>query len=54
MNTLDNPNAYDTSAEDQFGRSVAISGNYAIVGAYREDDAGGLASGKAYVYQGSA
>ena len=54
VNTLDNPNAYDTSAEDQFGRSVAISGNYAIVGAYREDDAGGLASGKAYVYQGSA
>ena len=54
VSTLDNPNAYGTSAEDQFGRSVAISGNYAIVGAYREDDAGGSASGKAYIFQGSA
>jgi len=47
---LDNPNAYDTSAGDYFGNSVAISGDYAIVGAYLEDDAGGTGSGKAYIY----
>ena len=49
--TLDNPNAYSASADDRFGWSVAISGNYAIVGAYSEDDAGGSESGKAYMYQ---
>ena len=48
--TLDNPNAYDTSAGDLFGYSVAISGNYAIVGAIGEGDAGGTESGKAYIY----
>jgi hypothetical protein len=48
--TLNNPNAYGTSASDFFGRSVAISNNYAIVGAYGEDDANGTTSGKAYIY----
>ena len=48
--TLDNPNAYSTSLSDRFGWSVAIDGNYAIVGANQEDDAGGLASGKAYIF----
>ena len=48
--TLDNPNAYSTSADDTFGYTVAISNNYAIVGAYLEDDAGGTGSGKAYIY----
>jgi hypothetical protein len=51
VHTLDNPNAYNTSAGDQFGNSVAISGNYAIVSAYLEDDAGGTNSGKAYIYK---
>ena len=51
LHTLHNPNAYDTSAGDIFGFSVAISGNYAVVGAYGEDDAGGTQSGKVYVYQ---
>ena len=51
LHTLHNPNAYGTSVEDNFGISVAISGTNVIVGAYREDDAGGLTSGKAYVYQ---
>ena len=50
LHTLDNPNAFSTSAGDQFGISVAISGNYAIVGAYFEDDAGGNVSGKAYIF----
>ena len=50
LQTIDNPNAYGTSADDNFAKSVAISGNYAIVGAYDEDDAGGNQSGKVYVY----
>jgi len=49
--TLNNPNAYSTSADDNFGESVAISGNYAIVGVYTEDDTGGASSGKAYMYR---
>jgi len=50
VHTLDNPNAYDTSDGDWFGRPVSISGNYAIVGAYQEDDSGGTGSGKAYIF----
>lgn len=48
--TLNNPNAYNTSTNDYFGYSVDISGNYAIVGAYQEDEAGGNSSGKAYIF----
>ena len=51
VHTLDDPNAYGTSADDNFGFSVAIDGNYAIVGAWKEDDAGGLDSGKAYIFK---
>ena len=51
IQTLHNPNAYGTSANDHFGFSVSISGTNVIVGAYREGDAGGTDSGKAYVYQ---
>jgi outer membrane protein assembly factor BamB len=50
VHTLNNPNAYGTSASDRFGESVSISGNYAIVGAYLEDDSGGTGSGKAYIF----
>ena len=50
VHTLDNPNAYGTSTDDNFGYSVAISGNYCIVGAHNEDDAGGTGSGKAYIF----
>ena len=50
LHTLDNPNAYSTSKNDYFGYSVTISGNYAIVGAYQEGDAGGTSSGKAYIF----
>jgi len=50
LHTLNNPNAYGTSYTDQFGWSVAISGNYAVVGAPFEDDAGGIQSGKAYIF----
>jgi hypothetical protein len=51
IKTLDNPNAYNTSDNDFFGAAVAISGEYAVVGAYTEDDAGGTSSGKAYIFQ---
>jgi hypothetical protein len=48
--TISNPNAYTASAGDQFGVSVAIHGDYAIVGAPYEDDANGSDSGKAYIF----
>ena len=48
LHTLRNPNAYDTSAGDYFGQSVAISGNRVVVGAHGEDDASGTDSGKVY------
>jgi hypothetical protein len=41
--------AGDASAYDYFGSSVSISGDYAIVGAYGDDD-GGIDSGAAYIY----
>jgi len=50
IHTLDNPNAFDTSANDRFGFAVAISGNNCIVSADSEDDAGGTTSGKAYIF----
>ena len=51
LHTLHNPNAYGTSANDNFGTSVSISGTNVIVGAWAENDAGGTYSGKAYFYQ---
>jgi hypothetical protein len=50
VHTLDNPTAYSTSIVDYFGISVDIDGNYAVVGAYLEDEAAGQASGKAYIF----
>jgi hypothetical protein len=41
--------ADDAAAGDQFGYSVSISGDYAIVGAYRED-AGGSNAGAVYIF----
>ena len=40
----------DSKAEDEFGHSVSISGDYAIIGAYGDDDAGNE-SGAAYVFK---
>ncbi len=48
--TISNPSAYSSSAGDQFGVSVAIDGDFAIVGAPFEDDANGTDSGKAYIF----
>jgi hypothetical protein len=41
--------AADAAAGDRFGRSVALSGDTAIVGAYGDDDAGSR-SGSAYIF----
>ncbi len=42
--------ASDGASYDFFGRSVSISGDVAIVGAFRDDDMG-LDSGSAYIYR---
>jgi len=42
--------AGDSAAEDNFGSAVSISGDYAIVGAPHDDDAG-ASSGSAYVFK---
>ena len=43
----------DAASEDYFGYSVAISGNYAIVGAFGNDD-NGSNSGSAYIFDVSS
>ena len=40
----------DAAVQDFFGRSVAIDGEYVVVGAYQDDDMGS-ASGSAYVFK---
>ena len=42
--------AFDAAAGDEFGFSVSISGDYAIVGAWCDDD-GGTDSGSAYIFE---
>ncbi|KAA3606902.1 MAG: T9SS C-terminal target domain-containing protein [Calditrichaeota bacterium] len=44
--------ANDDAASDFFGYSVSIDGDYAIVGAYQDDD-GGNSSGSAYIFHKS-
>ncbi|HSF72120.1 MAG TPA: FG-GAP repeat protein, partial [Methylotenera sp.] len=39
------------NANDNFGGSVAIAGNYAIVGAYADDGLGGVDEGSASIYR---
>ena len=50
VHTLDNPNDYGTVDGDFFGKSVAISGNYAAVGAPNEDKPYETNSGVVYVF----
>ena len=45
--------ASDTAADDQFGRSLAMSGDTLIVGVHQNDDVG-QQSGSAYVFQEQA
>ncbi len=47
VHTLNNPTA---SANDFFGFSVSIDGNFAIVGALGDDDGGTFNAGAAYIY----
>ena len=56
VTTIDNPNDYGTSDSDWFGfeHALAMSGNNILVGAYQEDSAVGLSSGKAYLFRTSA
>ena len=42
--------AEDPGGEDIFGTSVSLSGDYALVGAYLDDD-GGSATGSAYIFK---
>ncbi|HOP46388.1 MAG TPA: IPTL-CTERM sorting domain-containing protein [Desulfobacteraceae bacterium] len=42
--------ASDAASSDNFGYSVSLSGDYAIVGAYSDDDAGN-SSGSAYIFK---
>ena len=42
--------ASDGAADDHFGRNVAISGEYVVVGAHGNDDAGSV-SGSAYIFK---
>ncbi|MHC4460927.1 MAG: FG-GAP repeat protein [Planctomycetota bacterium] len=42
--------ASDAEDEDHFGNSVSIDGNYAIIGAYFDDD-NGYGSGSAYIFK---
>ena len=45
--------AEDPGGEDVFGTSVSLSGGYALVGAYLDDD-GGSATGSAYTFKRNA
>jgi hypothetical protein len=45
--------AADSNEYDHFGCSVSISGSYAVVGAYRDEDSG-TDSGSAYIFSGLA
>src|SRR5690606_32979546 len=45
--------AADAADEDGFGTSVAVDGEYAVIGAPGDDD-GGAASGSAYVFRRDA
>lgn len=47
--TLNNPNTYSTSANDEFGRTIKIFGDYLFVGAPGEDSSNNR-GGKIYVF----
>ena len=51
VTTLTNPNAFGTSASDQFGGVFRMKGNYLIVGVPDEDGTVGTADGVAYLYK---
>ena len=51
LHTLDNPRSYGDLTRDEFGKSVAISGNYAVITSPAADLADGtLQAGVVYIY----
>ena len=53
IDTIDNPNDYGTPANDYFGGGYAgidVFNSKIAISGYREDDAGGLDSGKVYIF----
>ncbi len=42
--------ASDAAEDDSFGISVSVSGDRAVVGAYKDNNGGGIESGSAYVF----
>ena len=50
INTIANPNAYNTSSDDYFGYAIDLYNNYLVVGAYYEDTSIASNSGAVYVY----
>jgi len=50
IKTIENENAFGTTNQDYFGFSIGACSTNLVVGAWREDDAGGNQSGKAYLY----
>ena len=50
LHTLENPNHYDTSRNDNFGKKVSIAESRVFVAATGEDDASGSSVGIVYAY----
>lgn len=50
LRTISNPNTFSTSAGDNFGRNIAISGKYIIITSQYEDVVSYTSSGTAYVF----
>lgn len=50
LHTLENPNHYDTSKNDNFGKKVSIAESRVFVSATGEDDASGNSVGIVYAY----
>jgi len=53
LNTIDNPNDFGTSTNDDFGWNVSLTDTYLGVSARTEGDAGGNGSGKVYIFNTS-
>jgi len=48
--TVDNPGAFGTNVDDNFGEQLAMTNTHMVVGVPKEDDAGGAGAGKAFLY----
>jgi hypothetical protein len=50
VRTINNPNSFGTINNDEFGHSVDIAGNFAVIGAWTEDGSNSSFKGAAYVF----